>query len=281
MIRFLSSSMASIGCLATAFPLMAQTAPVPTPMPAASTAAPAQPMNAAASDGYILGTNDEVEVSIFSSQSQTVKTRIKEDGTITVPFVGAVVARDRTARQLAQDISNKLRDGGYLVNPIVNVEVTQFVSNVVTVLGSVATPGLYPLDRELTVAMLVARAGGRRPDGADYALLKKAGSNEEHRIDFDSLVGQWSGATVLAAGDTVLIPDAPMYFAYGQINSPGTFPITSGMTIRQALARAGGPTLAGTQNNITLYRDEKRLKKVDLDTKIQPNDTIFVNERLF
>lgn len=246
----------------------------------------AEPMVMAGSmqpgDGYKLGANDEVEVTIYGSgqgQNQVIRTRIKEDGTITLPFLGAVQARDRTARQLADQITNDLRSGGYFTRPSVNVDVTQFVSNVVTVFGQVGTPGIYPLDRPHTIGMVLARAGGGRNDGADYVVLHRRGDPAEHHIAFADLTGEWSNATAVEPGDTLYVPVAPVVYIYGQVNSPGSFTVRSGMSLRQALARAGGPTLAGTQNKITIYRGDKKVKKADLDSLIQPNDTIYIHER--
>lgn len=232
------------------------------------------------SDGYSLGVNDEVEVTIYGpGQNQVIRTRIKEDGTITLPFLGAVQARDRTARQLAQKLMTELRAGGYFTNPSVNVDVTQYVSNVATVSGQVGTPGIYPLDRPQTVGMLMARAGGGRGDGADYVILHRLNDPSEHRIPFADMTGEWSTTSMVKPGDTLYVPVAPVVFVYGQVNSPGSFTVRSGMTLRQVLARAGGPTLGGSQNNITIYRGEQKLKKVQLDSQVQPDDTIYIHER--
>lgn len=242
-----------------------------------TSAAPMQP-----SDGYKLGANDEVEVTIYGlgqQQNQVVRTRIKEDGTITIPFLGAVQARDRTARELAQQINGQLRSGGFFNNPSVNVDVTQYVSNVVTVSGQVGTPGIYPLDRPLTIGMAVARAGGGRSDGADYVILRRRNDPTEHQIPFANLTGDWSTAVMVEAGDTLYVPVAPVVFVYGQVNSPGSLTIRSGMTLRQVLARAGGPTLGGSQKNITIYRGDQKVKKAELDSQVQPNDTIYIHER--
>jgi polysaccharide export outer membrane protein len=252
----------------------AQTIPgagVPTSTPAATT------MN----DGYRLGVDDEVEVTIFGQgPGQVIKTRVKNDGTITLPFLGAVQVRSQTARELAADVAARLRSGGYFVRPVVNVEITQFVSNSVTVYGEVGTPGIYPLDRELTVGMTIARAGGTRGSGADFAILKRSSDGSEHRILLSELSGEWSTATRLVPKDTLYIPVAPVIYIYGQVNSPGSFPLKSGMTVRQALARAGGPTLAGSTRNITIFRAGEKLKKVKLESELRPDDSLYINERL-
>ena len=238
------------------------------------------PAGAVPSDGYRLAPNDEVEVTIFGQgPGQVVKTRVKNDGTITLPFLGAVQVRNQTARELAADIAARLRSGGYFVKPVVNVEVTQFVSSSVTVFGEVGTPGIYPLDLQLTVGMTLARAGGTRGTSADYAILKRVGDPVEHRILLSDLSGEWSAATLLEAKDTLFVPVAPVVYIYGQVNSPGSFPLKTGMTVRQALARAGGPTLAGSTRNVTIFRDGEKLKKVDLDGELKAEDSVFINEK--
>jgi polysaccharide export outer membrane protein len=231
-------------------------------------------------DGYMLGVNDEIEVTIYGQgPSQVVRTRIKEDGTITLPYIGAVTARGRTARQLGQDISAKLLSGGIFIKPSVSVDVTQYVSNAFTVAGEVNVPGVYPLDRPQTVAMAISKAGWARTDGADYVGLRRQGDAAEHRILFTEQDGEWSTATPVQAGDSLYVPVAPVVFVSGQVNAPGSFSIRTGTTLRQVLARAGGVTLAGTASRVSIFRDNKELKRAKLDSPVQPNDAIFVHER--
>lgn len=227
---------------------------------------------------YQLGVNDEVQVSVFGAHPIDVKTRVKENGVVTLPILGEVQAAGSTAGQLASAIAEKLKSGKYYVNPIVNVEITNFVSNSVTAFGSLQQPGLYPIDRPLTVAMMLARAGGTRSDAADYVILRRPGQPDK-RVVLDELANGSDEA--LRAGDSLFVPAAQPLFVYGQVNKPGKIELRSGMTLRQAVASAGGPTLAGTQKRITLTRGGKTLKKVNLDTPVQAGDVFYVNEKLF
>ena len=247
----------------------------------AGAAAPAQPAALTTnSDGYVLGANDEVTITVFGRADTAVTTRIAEDGTVTFPYVGAVMARGETPRSLATKIAAGLKAGGYFTNPIVNVDVKSFISNSVTVFGNVATPGVLPLDRQLTVAMMVARAGGARADAADYAILRRASDQSEQKIYFNDLTQSGAGVQ-LRAGDTIFVPQAEQFFVYGQVNAPGQFPIQRDMTVRQALARAGGPTLGGSEKKVSLYRNGKLTKKIGLDELVQPKDVLRIGERLF
>lgn len=247
-------------------PAVAQTAPEPTVM--------------RADEGYVLGINDLIEVTIFGSgQYQAVRSRIKEDGTITVPFLGTVEARGHTARQLSEEIGRQLKTRGIFNSPVVGVEVVEVVSSSVTVFGEVGNPGLYPIDKPMTVASIMAKAGGTRGSAADFIILRRQG--QEHRILLSSASGEWSSSTPILPNDEIYAPVAPTIFIYGQVNSAGAYSFKSGTTVLQALARAGGPTLAGSQNNISIYRDGKRLKRVDLHSEVRDGDTLYIHERLF
>ncbi|HZV97474.1 MAG TPA: SLBB domain-containing protein, partial [Methylophilaceae bacterium] len=79
----------------------------------------------------------------------------------------------------------------------------------------------------------------------------------------------------------------PLYYIYGETQRPGSFRIRRGMSVQQALAEAGGPTIRGTERGLKLYRktngsDGKaeliRIKPNDL---VQPDDVIYVTESLF
>ncbi|KXU32179.1 sugar ABC transporter substrate-binding protein [Sphingobium sp. 22B] len=242
-------------------------------------AADASP-GAALASSYILGANDEIRVSVFGAYPFDVKTRIKEDGSVTLPSVGEVVAQGVTANALATKVRDQLKAGGYFVNPIVNVEVVSYVSRAVTVFGNLQNPGVYPLDRPQTIAMMLARTGGARTDAADYAILQRQGE-EDRRIPLEDLNSATGTGQMLRPGDSLFVPKAEDVFIYGQVNKPGKITYESGMTLRQMLAQAGGPTLGGSEKKISLNRGNQRIKRADLDMLVKPGDVFTVQERIF
>ena len=235
---------------------------------------------AALVSSYILGANDEIRVSVFGAYPFDVKTRIKENGNVTLPSVGEVMAQGVTASALATKVRDQLKAGGYFVNPIVNVEVVSYVSRAVTVFGNLQNPGIYPLDRPQTIAMMLARTGGARTDAADYAILQRQGE-EDRRVPLEDLSGVTGTGQMLRPGDSLFVPKAEDVFIYGQVNKPGKIPYESGMTLRQMLAQAGGPTLGGSEKKISLNRGNQRIKRADLDMLVKPGDVFTVQERIF
>ncbi|MEZ0497971.1 SLBB domain-containing protein [Sphingomonas sp. IW22] len=229
--------------------------------------------------GYQLGAEDQIEVQIHGQGGAVVKTRVKSDGSVTLPLVGKVRAAEQTTQGLAGTIETELKRGGLMSNPIVNVEILEYASRTVTMLGEFGNPGLMPLDRPLRLSEMVARVGGLKQGASDNIVLRRAnGTIERHNLT--AIARNEARDVVMQPGDSVFATAAPQYYIYGQVGNAGAFAIMPQMTIRQALARAGGPTLAGSERKITLYREGEE-SDADLNAMVQPGDVLFVRERVF
>jgi protein involved in polysaccharide export with SLBB domain len=134
--------------------------PTVAPQAQTPTVAP-QAQSSAALDNYILSPNDIVLVKVFEEPDLDSQHRISQDGTISFPLVGVIQISGRTVAQAASTIRDKLLKG-YLRNPQVRVNVIQYASRRITVLGQVQKPGSYVLPNEERVDLLqaIAMAGG-------------------------------------------------------------------------------------------------------------------------
>ncbi|OYQ28760.1 hypothetical protein CHU93_08680 [Sandarakinorhabdus cyanobacteriorum] len=232
--------------------------------------------------GYQLGPDDSVQVVVYGQSEFNVTTRVKADGTIVMPLIGTVKAQGETNITLARLITDKLVAGGFLKQPLVNVEIGAYVSRTVNVAGNVTSPGIFPLDRPYHVLEILLKAGWVRADGANFVYLRRAGQPEQ-RLEIEQLV-RTSGASTepaLAPGDTLFVPPAETFFIYGQINAPGMKNILPGMTIRQAIALAGGVTASGKADKVGLVRGSGKEIDADPSQKVQNGDVIVIKERLF
>ncbi|WP_243395669.1 polysaccharide biosynthesis/export family protein [Sphingomonas oleivorans] len=239
------------------------------------------PAHAQTDPGYILGPEDQIDIFVYGQPELTVKTRVKSDGAVTLPVIGSMRASGQTVQGLADGIATRLRSGGVVKQPVVNVEVAAYVSRSVTVLGALSVPGIYPLDRPQTLSSMLARAGGVRSDGSDRVTLRRAGEADIRSLEIASLASDPKADVQLKPGDVLFVPQAEQFFIYGQVGAPGAYAISSRMTLRQALARGGGPTLAGTERRITLYRQGQRPAEADLEAAVRKGDVLFVRERIF
>lgn len=231
--------------------------------------------------GYVLGPDDSIQVIVYGQPEAGITTRIKADGSIVMPLIGTVQAAGQTNITLAKLITDKLSSGGFLKDPVVNVEIGSYVSKSVNVAGRVGAPSIVPLDRPYRALDVLLKSGWIRENGATYVLLRRPGV-AEMRLDTEGLVrGEPDKNPLLRDGDTLYVPDADQFFISGQINRPGGFAIVPGMTVRQALAVAGGVTATGSSNKVGLIRGGAKEVDADMATVIQKNDIIIVKERLF
>lgn len=243
----------------------------------------AAPNGAAASParGYVLGPDDTVQVVVYGQAEFNVTTRIKSDGTIVMPLIGVVKADGLTNIALAKDIGDRLVAGGFLKQPLVNVEVVAYVSRSVNVAGNVGSPGIVPLDRPYHALEVLLKTGWVRADGANFVYLRRPGQ-PERRLEVEQLLrGDVAADPALMPGDTLYVPPAETFFIMGQIQGPGMKAILPGMTIRQAIALAGGVTASGKADKVGLVRGGGKEIDADPSQKVQNGDVIVIKERLF
>jgi polysaccharide biosynthesis/export protein len=274
-----AAAVASFGAFAGAS--VAQPAPSPAePKPAVVTPEAPKAEPSKANDGYVIGPDDVIEVTVLGQPEFTTRARIRADGTIVLPYVGSTAVAGDTPVSLAKRISGVLKAGGYYSNPIVSIEIAGFASRYVIVLGAVAQPGLQPVDRPYRVSEIVARAGGIRGDGADFVIVRRE-KGGELKLPFAKLAtGDATDDPFVLPNDKVYVPPAETYYIYGQINAPGVYPIRDKLTLRKAIARGGGLGAAGTAKKISVYRDGKKTT-LELDDPILPEDVVVVGQRSF
>lgn len=243
----------------------------------------ATPVTAAVNldDGYVVGVGDVVEITVLGRDEFRPRVQVQVDGTIQLPYLNSIQAANKTVLQLRNYVQQMLKAGGYYANPAVSVMVVTNASRYAIVLGEVASPGLVPLDRALRVSEVLARVGGTRSIGADAIILTRPNGEAISLRLADVAAGTAETDPVVNPGDKIYVSPPKQFYIYGQVNSPGTYPIDSGMDLRKALARGGGLTQLGTERGVKIYRDGERVKDFDPSQPIQPGDVVVVGERFF
>jgi polysaccharide export outer membrane protein len=107
----------------------------------------------------LIGPLDTIQVDVFNVPELSREMQVDASGGISMPLVGMIDARGKTAGELARDIETSLR-GRYVRNPQVTINIKSSVSQVVTVDGQVVEPGLYPVTNQMTLMRAVASARG-------------------------------------------------------------------------------------------------------------------------
>lgn len=264
-------------------------------MPGANSTESSAPANQPSGD-YTLAPGDAIRVLVFQNPDLTLDTRVTESGTITYPLIGSVKVGNMPIAQAERSIALALKAGGFVQQPQVNIVLVQVRGNQVSVLGAVNRPGRYPLESfNIRLSDMLANAGGINASagtsggGADQVIIVgvRNGTPFRREIDVPSMFlnDNPQDDIEVAAGDVIYVPTAPQYYIYGEAQRPGSFRIKRNMSIQQAVAEAGGPTVRGTERGMKLYRRNAQGELQTIKTRptdlVQPDDVIFVTESLF
>jgi polysaccharide export outer membrane protein len=267
-------------------------------MQAAATAPPAaQPVNTA----YIVGSNDVLGVKVFGEADMSATYSVDADGTISFPFLGRVPVSGKTVQEVEFALTKLLADG-ILNRPQVSVVITTYRSRSIYVLGEVRNPAKYVIEGQTTLLEVIAQAGSFTPNAAQNINLLRykdgltgvvAGAPvipgdpraaEIMKVNREDLAqGRLQANIILQDGDTIFVPAAEKFYVMGLVKNPGNFVLQPGMTVRQAIATAGGLTDRGSDRRIKIIRKVDG-KDVEIDARLSdpvlPNDTIRVGPRL-
>lgn len=129
------------------------------PYEVANFGTPDAPKVAKVDDMYKLAPLDTVTVSVYQVPDLSRDYQIDQSGRITMPLIGRVDAVGVGTTELGAVIAKRL-DEKYLRNPNVIVSLKESASQVVTVDGSVRSPGIYPATAPLSLIQVVALARG-------------------------------------------------------------------------------------------------------------------------
>jgi polysaccharide biosynthesis/export protein len=265
----------------------AQPAPAPLPVPAAA-GIPA----AANAVGPLspLGPGDSVTLHVFGQPDMDTVLGVADDGSIRVPLAGAVQVGGLSQESAARRVEKAFKDGGFFVDPHVTLTVTQSLSQRVSVLGEVKTPGRYPVDAKTSIIDLLAQAGGETEFASETVYVLRtdtAGAVKRYPVNLKGLVGGGPSAPtqLLRAGDSLFVPRAEQFFILGEVQKPSMYKLEPNLTVLQAISLAGGVTPKGSDRRVEIKRAGKNGEQIVIKPKpndlVQPEDVIRVKESIF
>lgn len=262
--------------------------------PPAGQQAPSSP----APDQYVIGPQDNLSINVVDEMDLTGKYRVDNDGSLTFPYLGRLSVAGMSLNDLQAKLTMLLRQG-YIKNPQVRVEVDQYKSRNIYVIGEVRAPGKITMSgTSMTLLEALALAGSptsnasneifvvhpskRSADGTVPAANTQGERLTVNRKDLE--LGRAGQDIVLQDGDIINVPVAQKFYISGFIRNPGTFVLDPGMTVQQAIALAGGMTERGSDRRMTVKRlvDGKLTEiQIKMEDKVQANDTIEIPARFF
>ena len=218
-----------------------------------------------------IGVGDLLAVSIWEAgdnglfnrserQQQALSSlQVDANGLIFVPYVGWIKASGQSPAAVQNAIEKALE--GKAIQPQAMVQIKEYNSASVTVIGSVNRPGPIPLsvkgDQLLDV---LARAGGPR-EAAHLASISVNRRGSTASMLLRELQNDPRQNIYLRPGDEIFVePTQPTFTLFGAVNKPGRHPFASErVSIIEAFASGSGLVdLRADARGLFLFRYEPR-----------------------
>lgn len=243
---------------------------------------------------YIIGPEDILEIQVWGNKDLNQVVFVRPDGRTSLPLVGEIGVSGQSVQQLQDHLTNVYEKT--VKGAVVTVMVKEIKSRPVFFIGGFGKPGVMQLTRELTLLQAISVVGGVVPNAdAEKGFLLRG--DKRIPIDFNRLVqrGDLSQNPKLEPGDSIVVPLADAVYVNGEVKAPGAVKYTGDLTILKALTQVGGLTPLASAGRVDVLRgnaEKKERIRVDVDKmmrspdenpdiRLQPNDIIFVPQRLF
>lgn len=217
-----------------------------------------------------------------------VKDMIAEAGGITPDgseIVTVVRGDKRSEFDLYDVINNHANDD---VN-VVGGETIYVSSRDVAVVGQLLRPAKYGIQGGMRkISDFISVAGGPTEFAGEtmFYTTSVSGTPVTEQINIDELFKAPNSAQnkQVFPGDVLYVPKAPQVYVYGEVQRPGMYKIDKNMTVMQAIAKAGGLTMRGTQRSVKLHRKNEQNEVVkqapSLTSVLQDEDVLYIEESL-
>lgn len=247
-----------------------------------------------------VGPRDVLDVKILEDVAMSGRPTVTDDGNIILTNIGKVFVTGLTASQIEAKLKTLL-EANFLARATVSVQVVEFSSKPISVLGAVVHPGTIKASGNTTLIQAITQAGGLTTGYGKELYVLRTGQNglsEQLAIDIEDLMvnGNPDLNIPLSPSDLVNVPhDTPVtIYVMGEVSKPGKalFRRSQTPTLLQAIADAGGPTDRASRTVIVkrIVNGQEKTIKVDYkriiagrakDLILHDNDTVVVREALF
>lgn len=243
---------------------------------------------------YPLGPGDKIQVTVYNVEDMDKTVIVDPKGNITLPVLDKVKAEGRPVTEFQRDLEQRLKE--FIREPQVSIQVLEYGSRYVNVLGEVGNPGRIAIKGALRILDAVSQAGGFTEKSGDIEVQRRmAGGDIQTRIVHreNLLTGNKDTYNFFVHDQDVLnVQPIKSIYVSGEVKTPGSFPYSKDMTLLRAVAKAGGFGQWARKGKVdilrerpdgsteTLHADADDIEKGKTpDLPLQPNDHVVVRER--
>jgi len=246
-----------------------------------------------------IGANDLISVEVYNAPEMSKTIRVGGDGFIRLPMLKERIrVEGLLPPEVEAAIVAALKHEQILVEPYVTVQMEEYHSRPISVMGAVKTPLTFQADSTVTLLDALARADGIAPEaGPDILITRKPSDDDQpappvQRIAIKTLLEGTDPAlnVKLDGGEEIRVPVAGRIFVVGNVKQPGAFTLQDPQetTLLKALALAGGLSPYSSSKAYIIRREANGAKNelpIELskimnrkapDTALQADDILYV-----
>lgn len=260
----------------------------------------------AQSESYKLQPKDELSTfSVVAKEINDKHFRVDENGEVNFPLVGRLSLAGSTVAEAESQLAIRLQK--YYREPDVALNVTSVRTQPISILGSVANPGVQQIKGPVKLIEAISLAGGLRTDAGPTVMITRPASsgaidhpkaakdsegNSTLSVDLTELIAGRAPLDniLIVPTDVLSVPAAQVVYVVGNVKKAGGFTLNGrpNLSVIQALSLAEGldPRAAPKRGQI-LRRDSEHEQHIAVDLKkilkgeaedvvLRPNDVLFV-----
>ena len=159
---------------------------------------------------------DELKVTAVNRPELTISTRVDPYGYIAYPYLGQVAVKNLTPQEVAERLTQGLREGGYYNRALLGVSFVASKEQFIYVLGEVKRPGAVAINGNISLLDAIGKAGGQTYDAEMSTVLWIRGRQSPAgvvKLNLNSFgdprnSGPGISNLTLIPGDVLYIPDS-------------------------------------------------------------------------
>jgi polysaccharide biosynthesis/export protein len=158
---------------------------------------------------YKIGLQDVLRIDVWKEEQLSRTIPVRPDGQVTLPLLNDVQAAGLAPMELANVISEKLKN--FITNPQVTVTITEVNSRRIYVTGEVSRSGAFPMLPNMTALQALSSSGGFTQFAKTkkiYVLRVEDGKQQKLPFNYNDVVKgkKTEEDIVLRPGDVIVVP---------------------------------------------------------------------------
>jgi polysaccharide export outer membrane protein len=193
--------------------------------------------------------------------------KVGAKGEISLPYLGAVRVAGLTPPEAAASIASQLKQGGFLVDPQVSVQLVDSPTSAITVVGEVLKPSPIPAFGQMRLLDAISACGGLTPFASHRITIRRVEQADPIIVDLGTDAAAAGVSNIaLFPGDTIMVSKVGSVFVLGYVKTPSAIPLSSNapVTVLRALAMAGGVNYGAGLSKARIIRTTADNQQVEI-----------------